>query len=490
MPYDPRIPEGQPQEKPFPALQAYLAFDVLLQSLDERFANAEQDARADNRKVIEALRFGEVKKIVREAVDEYVSSLPEDDETLPTWVEELQKLPEVIEYGVIFRVFVSPDPEDALYALELWVASLILNTTAAEALPVVRLPRPPSLYHFLTVVKSGWVPLAEAFARGPTVPDAKTYERAFLFAAQQGHLRMLQWVVAQEDYEPETWAYGRALLSAAERGNLRMVQWITQENPAAIDNTILQAFVAAAQNGRLRVIQWLAARSNLTRDADIIRAFFFAVKNGHLLVVQWLVREFPNVFEDGFYRFALENVYRVAVEQNRLAVVRWFLTQPRLPFDFPDIAKLLGKEENLPMMQLFVERGYVAAEEVAKMSPESIKTFVLALPDAQQIERAVGLVRELSKQYTTYPAPKQVLEAAEFLLRTNGPFLQSFLQWTNVTMQSLVALASDKGVQVQLRSLVTRALTEVLAKLRANLGGAQREQAEQTLAALTDALAR
>ncbi|GAB9477020.1 hypothetical protein Gpo141_00014079, partial [Globisporangium polare] len=118
----------------------------------------------------------------------------------------------------------------------------------------------------------------QGFDRWPVTRDG-TPLLPMTYAARNGNLEMLQWLVANGYGDCTT----LAMDVAASRGHLDVVKWLHETRTGGCTT---EAMDAAAGNGHLAVVKWLHERraEGCTTDAVDL-----AVRNGHARVVEFLL---------------------------------------------------------------------------------------------------------------------------------------------------------------------------------------------------------
>jgi ankyrin repeat protein len=111
---------------------------------------------------------------------------------------------------------------------------------------------------------------------------------AVRFAAENGHLEIVQFLLANEATIDE-FERGLAVRCAAEQGHLEIVQFLLA-NEARINETDRgMAVRCSAKNGYLEIVQFLLANGAMISEYDRSMALVNSAKQGHLVIVQALL---------------------------------------------------------------------------------------------------------------------------------------------------------------------------------------------------------
>lgn len=167
----------------------------------------------------------------------------------------------------------------------------------------------------------------------PEVIAAEDY-RAFRFAAENGHLAVLEYL---EEKAPgklqEMIAAGgyAAFCFAAQRGHLEVLHYLARKNPEQLEVMITvkdyDAFFQAARNGHLAVLEYFEekAADHLQKmiAVDNYQVFSWVAGKGHLAVLQYLVSKIPEALLPEVITAANYLAFRWAAEMGHLAVLEY-----------------------------------------------------------------------------------------------------------------------------------------------------------------------
>ena len=168
--------------------------------------------------------------------------------------------------------------------------------------------------------------------RGLSIHQRDYYgNNAVILAVQQGQLGAVQWFTAQgvlpDSYPeklPEFFAgcqYNSAMNWAAEFGHLHILQWLHQ-NGGSLDGEDDEDFlIMAARRGDLPMSEWLCQQGLDLGcfDRDGANALSMAVRSGHLRLSQWFVSQGAEDVPDDYDNDAL----RLAAQGGHNAIIRW-----------------------------------------------------------------------------------------------------------------------------------------------------------------------
>lgn len=369
VPFNATLAEGEKQQPPSAKLRAYLDLEVLLQPVDDAFADAERLAREGKRVVFEEKKFSQVQALVLPVLRQYVASLPRNDATLGEW-QQILSFPRVLTCAQMVYIFETQDPADAAHAVEMWLASLIvhgkgftLTSAGPDALTLQDA--------FLASVQAGWLAVAERIAKSPSVNVGAQYNEPFLLAAERGHLAIVRWLAPQLTGDAVE-SKNDAVCRAAETGQLPVIQWLAQQSDVDLSDENNVATFLAAENGHLRVVQWMAAQPGVDVTDDNNQAFILAAGQGHLRVAQWLAAQ-PGVVPS-----AQNNAAAVrAAENGHVAVVQWLSTLQGVDITANDNQVFIAAAEggNLALVQ------WLAAQPGVNVSAKENSAVLLALSE-------------------------------------------------------------------------------------------------------------
>ncbi|GAB9468016.1 hypothetical protein Gpo141_00005344 [Globisporangium polare] len=134
------------------------------------------------------------------------------------------------------------------------------------------------------------------------------------FAAQYGHLQVIQWLHLQ--YQNQIRCTKRAMDFAATNGHLKVVQWLHMNRREGCSTAAMDG---AAANGHSEMVQWLHANRSEGWSA---RAVDFAAQNGHLETLQWLIARTQDTADTGVCMPA-----KYAALNGHVEVLRWLASQ-------------------------------------------------------------------------------------------------------------------------------------------------------------------
>ena len=127
---------------------------------------------------------------------------------------------------------------------------------------------------WMLAIQSGHVAVArylvESMQEGTDDTDNSWGNAAFIFAAENGHLRAVEWLLEQGAGKDKPDGFGdTALMHAVMNGHLAIVQWLTDQG-ADMNTTNhdgCTALIIAVQRSHLEALQWL-----LEQGADVNKA--------------------------------------------------------------------------------------------------------------------------------------------------------------------------------------------------------------------------
>ena len=113
---------------------------------------------------------------------------------------------------------------------------------------------------------------------------SETYGMA-RFAADVGHMELLQWLCKEQGFEIDA----NMMAIAVGRGNLELMQWMRAEGYSIHqDASESELCSAAAEDGRLEILKWLRAEGCEWDFQTCTNALDFAIKNGGSLeTLRW-----------------------------------------------------------------------------------------------------------------------------------------------------------------------------------------------------------
>ena len=121
--------------------------------------------------------------------------------------------------------------------------------------------------------------------------------RALKWAAEKGHLEVVQVLSTHAGLQISAEDKGQALQRAAEKGRLKIVQFLlTRAGQQIPDEYKGWALRDAAEKGHLNVVQFLLTQISHPSSADESSALWHAARNGHLNVVQFLLIQAGQIF--------------------------------------------------------------------------------------------------------------------------------------------------------------------------------------------------
>lgn len=177
--------------------------------------------------------------------------------------------------------------------------------------------------------------LSKEVAAPITERDHSDYT-ALLLAVREGHLAVVRWLLSKESGAKITErdiAKQSALLLATEKGHLEVMKCLILEGGAKITKKITwrdSVLLLAAEKGYLQIIQWLLSDDGgvqITEERDCAgyTALLWAARKGHLEVVKWLLNYGGAKISEQDYKGYSALLW--AARMGYLEIVEWLLDE-------------------------------------------------------------------------------------------------------------------------------------------------------------------
>ena len=108
---------------------------------------------------------------------------------------------------------------------------------------------------------------------------SKIDKNAFLYAAGNGHLDILKWLLQCTQVQRNT----DVSLAAVEQGNLNILKWLRS---VAVPIDYKEAIQAAVENGNLEMLQWIVQKKQGWLNDEILDT---ARRMMYAHIVEWMV---------------------------------------------------------------------------------------------------------------------------------------------------------------------------------------------------------
>jgi hypothetical protein len=171
----------------------------------------------------------------------------------------------------------------------------------------------------------------------------RLWKQALWYAAQSGHLAMVQWVVGKGAWEEGN--MGSAAVEAAEWDHLPVLQYLLQHCPAEVAAAAGRIADAAAWGNRMAVLQWawdtwpdqqqvmwcrVVGRVDTLQGIDPYRLTYYA-RLGHVAVLQWVVSHAPLAAGEVVRRALQGGMADEAAREGLVGVLQWLHQQDPAP---------------------------------------------------------------------------------------------------------------------------------------------------------------